>query len=204
MDTNPATPRRCHVKVDVLPGAVGTIFNNLIKEVETPKMEPTENDYLRISFVCMMEQLPTIVDYIVSDAIQLFIGPYNPEVKHQYEFKPRGSNFTPPAHVPVTKLPPQRRKQAGEYAKVSESGAARAMLRAFENRRTCNKADLQEALISGGYSSGNSGKLCKELVEEGTLDRVGWGLYTMRARLTRLNVDQPTTTSFSEGEKPPE
>ena len=200
-DNNTSSPRRCHVKVDVLAGAVGPIFSNLIKEVEAPKMEPTENDTLRISFVCMMEQLPVIIEYIVGDAIKLFIGPYDPEVKHQYEYRQRGSNYTPPQGVSITKLPPQRQKRNqydGKKALVGESLAGRAMLKAFESRRVCNKPDLQEALVNAGYAPTSSGKMCSDMCAEGTLVRVGWGLYSLPARTDRLNVDQPTTEKPSE------
>lgn len=196
-----AGPRRYRVCFNCRADAVGAVIGLLIKEVESPKMETIGENY-KLTLICMHDQLRTVIDMVLDDADQLVIAPFVPEVKMGPAtfIAPRNmARVVTPLQRDVTLLPAQRRRLQGGYARVSDTPVAIALLKAFDDgRRVVHYADLAEALVTAGYSAGSAGKTSSELVEEGTLVRIGRGAYrlpTTQDELSRMEARDPSFSS---------
>lgn len=195
-DETPITgPRRYHVLVDVGADAVGPLFALLISEVEQPKMEPGENGAHRVSLVCMQDQLTKVIGIIADPAIKLWIKPYNPEVKlGPATFIPPKSlrNVVTPLQKEITVLPPQKRREYGVINTVAKSPAGSLVMALFKDgRRVLSRPDAVEALCNAGYQGqGSASNVLSSMVLEGSLVRVGRGLYRL-----------PSTTDYNEVQK---
>ena len=180
------SPRRYSVKMDVPADAVGPLFGLLIKEVEQPKMEPSlDGVNHRITLICMMDQVPTIVAIIVKDAVQFFVGPYNPEAKSVATYKPPQQL----ARV-VTPLEKDTRKF------ISATG--KAILTAFaDGVRVKHPADFVEAIVKAGFSGTSYASVVNRLVSEGDLVRIGHGAYRLPSALERdsFSGEDPGSTN---------
>ena len=197
-----ASPRRYSVKMDVPADAVGPLFGLLIKEVEQPKMEPSlDGVNHRITLICMMDQVPTIVAIIVKDAVQFFVGPYNPEAKSVATYKPPQQL----ARV-VTPLEKDTRKfirakglpNVPGGAKTRNTATGKAILTAFaDGVRVKHPADFVEAIVKAGFSGTSYASVVNRLVSEGDLVRIGHGAYRLPSALERdsFSGEDPGSTN---------
>lgn len=194
-DETPITgPRRYLVLVDVGADAVGPLFALLISKVEQPKMEAGEDGAHRISLVCMQDQLTEVVGVITEPAIKLWIKPYNPEAKlGPAVFVPpkNPARVVTPLQREITVIPPKKRREYGIASKSADSACGRVILSCFKDgKRVASYTDFIEAVVAAGYQAGSVGKYSSEMVHEGSLVRVGRGLYRL-----------PSTADYNEVQK---
>lgn len=158
------------------------VIGLLIKEVEQPKMETVGDNY-KLALICMHEQLPAVIDMIISSADHIVIAPYVPETK----MAPAVFRAPRPVHVPtafekdITYLPMKQRRVRGG-ANTRDTATGKTVLAAFnDGSRVKHPADFAEALDKAGYSSNSYSSVVNRLVDEGDLIRVGHGAYRLPA-----------------------
>jgi hypothetical protein len=166
-------PRRYMLKVDVEADAVAPILGLLMKEVEQPRLEPTENGLHRISLICFHDQTPTLLGLIVDRATRFYLGPYVPQAKvAPAVFVAPGPKYTPPQQKTFTRV------KGG--AKVENYASSRIILSLFKDgRRTINNADAIEVLAANGYKASSGPALLSKLTLEKILVRCGQGVYRL-------------------------
>lgn len=202
-----ANPRRYAVKVDVGPEAVGPLFSLLIREIEQPKLAPAENGNHRISLVCMLDQLPTIVGIIVEHAVQLYVGPYIDETKVRPAtfVAPRPVHVQTPLQADNVRRFPMKRSKNSTGSKVKDSPGGRAMLSAFADGKIIkHPADFTDALAAAGFAVGSWSALSNKLTEEGSLVRIGRGAYRLPTLADMRSApnssgESPGSTGSAEG-----
>lgn len=197
-----AGPRRYKVVFDCRAEQAGTLIALLIREVEQPKLDQTDHETYRITIICMMTQLPTIIGTIADQVVRLYVSPFVPEVKGPvpvYEARRPNSNFTPSSKITV--LPPQRKRQNGVKVKFRDSGMGRCILRAFESGPSIkHRPDFEAVLNEDGYAMTGLGAAMTRLIAEGDLVRVGWGAYRMPTTQDALARMQGSTDNSSKDE----
>jgi len=195
-----AGPRRYRMSFNCRMTHVGDIIGCLVKEVESPKMEPNGEDF-KVSLVCMQDQLPTVLGLVIDNVEHIVIAPHVPEPPKSAPvmFKPQVARpVATPLQREVTYLPAQRTRRSDTSGGVAGTALGKIVLRVFsDGRRVAHPADFAEAIGDAGFSPASASAVVFKLVQEGTLVRVGHGAYRLPTVQDQLSQMEARDPSFS-------
>lgn len=161
---------------------LGTIMDAFLSESVTPTAVPaTEAGRYKITATIWQESLPKIMGMIAQDAEQMVVAPVQ-------ELHPETRDLLPKSAGPqlvydesqVRRIPAMVKPRAtGKKAKRRDSPAGQAMLKCFERKAIAHFGDFVDALQAAGYSRQSAGGQLGELVNEGSVIRIGHGAYRL-------------------------
>lgn len=202
MEEQVAGPRRYKVSFECNGSVVGTLISVLVKEVESPKMEPCGDDTYKIALLCMQDQLPTIYATVVGDVSNIVSSPFVPETKTVSTFRIPGPKVQP-VYVPqgrVTIIPPKVRRVPGQRIKPSQTAAGLLVMTLFDNKSVIHNPDVIDLFEQHQRAGSGVGKILADLTREGILVRAGWGAYRRPTAAEYADFIRGSSNSTREGE----
>lgn len=169
---------------------LGTIMDAFLSESVTPTAVPAaEAGRYKITATVWQETLPKLMGMISQDAEQLVVAPVQ-------DVHPETRALLPKSAGPqlvydeaqVQRIPAMvKPRAAGKKALRRDSPAGVAMIKAFERKSIVHFGDFVDALTAAGYSRTSAGGQLNELVNEGSVVRIGHGAYRLPTEQEKID-----------------